>query len=438
MNRLSLVFVVGLNAMIGDPAALPASDWTQWGGSDARNQVSQETHLPATFVPGDKRADGSGIDMATTQNVRWVQRLGSQTYGNPTVAKGRVFVGTNDYFVNDSRYPATRGGLVKCFRESNGELLWQLPIPVLGIKKRNFNFDDLDLGVCSSPTIDGNRLYLVSNRCDVLCLDVEGMAVGNDGPFKDEGKYTVPKDKPPVKPGPRDADIIWRYNMLTDLPVWPQDAANCSILVHGDFLYVCTSNGVDQTHDYVPCPLCPSLIVLDKHTGKLVGQDDEKIGARLLHGLWSNPSLGYVHGKPQIYFGGGDGVCYAFAPLDKAGPHPAKLQKIWSCDCIPEQYKTTNGVRVNYRDGDIRRKKGNTGDGAFLGPSEIIATPVFHKNRVYVAIGQDPLHGRARGGPDLHERHQDGRHHQDRQDLDLHRHGPHPLLGRDCRQPVVH
>jgi outer membrane protein assembly factor BamB len=397
MNRSLLGLAIGVGTLFSGLAMVRAADWTQWGGNDARNQVSPEKHLPESFVPGEKSAKGGGIDLATTQNVRWVQRLGSQTYGNPTVANGRVFVGTNDCYVNDPRYPETRGGLVKCFRESDGELLWQLPVPMLELKKKNFNFDNMDLGICSSPTVDGDRLYLVGNRCDVLCLSVAGMAHGNQGSFQDEGKYTVAQDKPPVKVGPRDGDILWRFDMLNDLPVWPQDAANCSILVHGDFLYVCTSNGVDKTHDFVPCPLAPSLIVLDKRTGKLVGQDDEKIGTRLFHGLWSNPSLGVVSGKPQIYYGGGEGICYAFAPLEKAGPQVAKLQKIWSCDCVPEEYKTQNGQRVKYRDGDIRRKKGNTGDGSFIGPSEIIATPVFYKNRVYVAIGQDPSHGRGKG-----------------------------------------
>ena len=48
------------------------------------------------------------------------------------------------------------------------------------------------------------------------------------------------------------------------------------------------------------------------------------------------------------------------------------------------------------------------------GPSEINATPVFYKNRVYVAIGQDPEHGEGVGRLRLHRRHQDRRHHQDR------------------------
>ena len=156
----------------------------------------------------------------------------------------------------------------------------------------NFNFDNIDLGICSSPTVDGDRVYLVTNRCEVVCLDVHGMANGNDGPFTDEGQYTAGPGKPPVPPGRDDADILWRFDMIDELPVWPQDAANCSVLVHGDFLYVCTSNGVDRSHDRLPYPLAPSLIVLDKRTGRLVAKDDEKIGTRMFHGQWSSPVAG--------------------------------------------------------------------------------------------------------------------------------------------------
>ena len=35
--------------------------------------------------------------------------------------------------------------------------------------------------------------------------------------------------------------------------------------------------------------------------------------------------------------------------------------------------------------------------GTYVGPSEIIATPVCYKDRVYVTVGQDPSHGRGRG-----------------------------------------
>ena len=67
----------------------------------------------------------------------------------------------------------------------------------------------------------------------------------------------------------------------------------------------------------MPYPLAPSLIALEKHTGKLVAQDDEKIGTRLFHGQWSNPSLGRVNGKDLVFYGGGDGICYAFEALTR-------------------------------------------------------------------------------------------------------------------------
>ena len=383
--------------------ALPAADWPQWGGRDGRNMVSDEKGLPELFVPGDKRSDNTGIDPATTQNVRWVARLGSQTYGNPTVAGGRVFVGTNDFAMGDPKYGSTRGGLVKCLDEATGKLLWQLVIPKLQTDKPNFNFDQLDLGVCSSPTVDGDRVYLVTNRCEVLCLDVHGMANGNDGPLRDEGQYTVGPGRPPVVPGPQDGDILWRYDMIGELAVWPQDASNCSVLVHGDVVYVCTSNGVDRSHERLPNPLAPSLIALDKRTGRLVAKDEEKIGTRTFHGHWSNPSLGEVNGKTLVFFGGGDGICYAFealgaVPAAEEAPQPVvPLKKVWSFDCNPPHYRFKDGKPIPYRSGEARLRRGNANDGQYVGPSEIIATPAFFKNRVYVAIGQDPWHGRGRG-----------------------------------------
>ena len=41
--------------------------------------------------------------------------------------------------------------------------------------------------------------------------------------------------------------------------------------------------------------------------------------------------------------------------------------------------------------------KNTKNDGSFVGMSEIVGTPVFFKDRVYVAIGRDPEHGRGRG-----------------------------------------
>ena len=54
---------------------------------------------------------------------------------------------------------------------------------------------------------------------------------------------------------------------------------------------------------------------------------------------------------------------------------------------------------TSYCLGDKRRPNGlNTkNDGTFVGMSTIIGTPVFYHDRVYLAIGRDPEHGRGRG-----------------------------------------
>jgi outer membrane protein assembly factor BamB len=383
--------------LIVSSAVALAADWPQWGGRDGKNMMSDEKGLPESFVPGKKSPQGTGIDLATTQNVKWVARLGTQTYGNPTIANGRVYVGTNDGSLKDPRVSVRRGGAVQCLDEATGKLIWQLIVPRYETKLHDFNFDDLDLGVCSSPTVDGDRVYLVNNRNELVCLDVNGMANGNDGPFKDEGQYIAGPGRPKVEVQPTDADIIWRYDMIKELGLWIQDAASCSVLVHGDFVYVCTANGVDRSHVRVPSPLAPSLVVFDKKTGRLVGMDDEKIGTRLFHGQWSSPSLGVVNGKPQIIFGAGDGLVYAFEPLTSMPDKPVLLKKIWSYDCNPPEYKFNHGKKRDYTAGDIRKHRDNKNDGTYIGYSEIIGTPVFYKNRVYVTIGQDPLHGRGRG-----------------------------------------
>jgi len=391
----SISLIVLILPLISSDARV--GDWPQWGGRDDRNMISAERNLPAAFIAGRKRADGRGIDLATTQNVRWAVKLGSQTYSNPTVADGRVFIGTNDHGLKDPRLEPTGGGLLKCLDATSGKLLWQLVVPRLIVNKDNWNLDQYELGVCSSPTVDGDRVYLVTNRCEVVCLDVHGMADGNDGPFVDEGQYMVGPDKKPIVPGLQDADILWCYDMIRELFIWPHDAAGCSVLVHGDLVYANTSNGVDRTLRNVPAPRAPSLIALDKYTGRLAAKDDQQIGRRLFHGQWSSPSLGTVNGKALIFFGGGDGVCYAFEALDKTPEWTAVLKKVWSFDCNPPEYRFKDGQPIDYYAGDARFSKVNTGDGTYLGPSEIIATPVLYNNRVYVAIGQDPLHGRARG-----------------------------------------
>jgi outer membrane protein assembly factor BamB len=362
--------------------------------------ASTEVGLPETFVPGEKKPDGSGIDLATTANVRWAAKLGNETYSSVAVADGRVFVGTNDASLKDPRYASTGGGLLMCLDERSGRLLWQLPVLRLGGMNGQFRkYANLkhDLGICSSPTVDGNRVYVVTNRGEVLCLDVAGMSNGNHGEYHDEARYTNGVDQPPVPLAPSDPDILWRFDTLSQIKTFPHDANCCSVLVVGDVVYVNTANGVGN--DDTPYPDEPSMIALDKYTGRRVGFDDVKIGRGVFHGQWSSPSLAEVGGKSLILFGGGDGKCYAFEALSALPKEPVALKCVWSCDCNPPEYRVQNGKVVDYWTGCLDPDIGgvNKNDGTFVGPSEIIATPVFYKDRVYVTIGQDPEHGLGRG-----------------------------------------
>src|SRR5438105_9618995 len=292
--------------------AMPAQDWPRWGGNDpGRNMYSPAKGLPDRFDPGKPKSGTEDIDLQTTKNVKWVAKLGSQAYGNVVVAGGKVFIGTNNENPRDPQHEGDRSILL-CLDEKTGEFLWQLVVPKLASGKVN---DWERLGLLSSPCVEGNRVYLVTSRCEVICLDTEGMANGNDGPFMDEAGYVV-KDsgQPPAKIGPKDADIIWVYDMIDQLGVFPHNASNCSVLIVDDLVYACTSNGQDWSHVNIPSPNSPSFIALNKKTGEFVAEDDAHIGPHIFHGQWSSPSMGVVNGRKLVFFGGGDGYCYAFDP----------------------------------------------------------------------------------------------------------------------------
>lgn len=367
--------------MAGMLSMLEGADWPMWGGSSARNLYSTAKNLPLSFTPGEYKDKSEEIDLSTTKNVRWVAKLGSQAYGNVTIANGRVYVGTNNESPRDPRHQGDRG-VVFCLDEKTGHLYWQLVVPKLGAGKvSDWEF----LGICSSPAIEGDRVYLVSNRCEILCLDVHGMSNGNDGPFKDEGAFMAGPGNAAMDIGQLDADIIWVFDMREELGVFPHNIASSSVLIAGDKLFCTTSNGQDWSHLNIPSPLAPCLIALDKNTGKLIGEEMSGISENLMHCNWSSPGMGKVGDQEMVLFGAGDGKCYAFNPdpVYNSDEDLNVLQEIWSFDCVPDKYKFKDGRPIKYPSAD--------------GPSEIIATPVFYKNRVYVSIGQDPEHGEGVG-----------------------------------------
>jgi outer membrane protein assembly factor BamB len=339
---LTAVAVLACGVMLA-PTPLKASDpgtgeWPMWGGTPDRNMVSNMKGLPAEW------------DVKTKKNIKWVAELGSQSYGNPVVAGGMVFVGTNNELVRDPKQPGDRGVLM-AFRESNGEFLWQQTHVKLESGRAN---DWPFQGVASSPLVEDGRLYYVSNRGIVYCLDIQGFRDNeNDGPFTDE-KLTSQLD----------ADVIWSFDMLEEVGSYPHNLSNSSPVVWGDMLYLSTSNGQDESHVNIPSPRAPAIIALNKQSGKLIWEDNS-VEDRILHGQWSTPSVGQIGGVLQVVSAQGDGWV--------RGYEAESGKKLWEFD-------------TNLKDAVWPRTR-----------NELIATPVIAQDVVYIANGQDPEHGEGVG-----------------------------------------
>ncbi len=375
--QLSGKSAAGLMAaiMLAATSAL-AGEWPEWGGDPTKNMISDDTGLPTEFGSGERIGDTEDIDPATAKNCKWVIKLGSESYGTPTIANGKVIIGTNNESPRNPKIIGDRG-VVMCFTEDTGEFLWQLTAPKLGAGKVS---DWEYLGMCSSTTMDGKYGYVVTNRGEVMCLDLEGMADGNEG-YQDEGKYMAGPGKDPVEVGPTDADIVWIYDMRSELGVFPHNITSSSVVLGDGKVFASTSNGVDWSHTNIPAPQAPCLIALDAKTGELVGEEGSGIGNRIMHCNWSSPA--FADGK--VFFGAGDGFLYAYNPVaEKDSEGFDILPELWKVDCnAPEYRKDADGEAIKYATYD--------------GPSEIIGTPVYLDGKVYTAIGQDPEHGEGVG-----------------------------------------
>ncbi len=373
-----LYFVLSLLAVL--PESSIAADRPQWGQRYSRNMISRERGLPEWFEPGERDADTGETDLATTENVKWVTRLGSRTYCSPVIANGMVFIGTNNDAPRDPRIVGDRGVLM-CLDEATGKFLWQLTVPKIDWIRF---FDAPKSGVTSPPTVHDGRLYVVTNRGEVMCLDVEGMADGNDGPYTAEGQHMALPDQPPLEPMRNDADILWCYDMVAELGIRIHDSSNSSVLIHGDVLYVCTANGLNEKHDNVAKPDAPTLIALNKHTGEFVARDNFGIGPDVVHGQWSSPAMGRVGDTDTLFYGAGNGRVYACEALAAAGNDNSSrlLHPLWSFNGQPDAQL---GNPIPFQCG-----RGSTS-------YSVVATPVFYKDRVYVAFTHDPWIGKDDG-----------------------------------------
>ncbi len=373
---------------------LKTGDWSQWCGGPDRNMVSGEKGLPISFDEFTTKKTSN------LTNVKWVVKLGAQTMGSPVISGGKVFIGGS--------LPG-HAGVLWCFRESDGKLLWRMRSPyITGLYGDSF-------GICATPTVESDRVFLPTHLGDVLCLNANGMADGNLGPFKDEANYFASDrsrtkseiaqngsrivewtEGQPATLGPLDADVIWKFDMLREVNCWPFNAVNASILIRGDRLYAATCSTISEAAEGSTAATIeawkkqnqkqgydsPSLIVLDKNTGKLLAREEEGIFDHTFHGAHSSPALGVINGRELLIYGSGGGTCYAFDPNFSPEPDgkPGKLKLVWKFDCL-----AAASYGPTFR---VERLKN----------AEILATPVIHNNRIYVSIGNDLIHSGAEAG----------------------------------------
>ena len=138
-----------------------------------------------------------------------------------------------------------------------------------------------------------------------------------------------------------------------------------AIASYGDYIYVITGNGVDDTHKHVVAPAAPAIVCFNKNTGKVIWTDNSP-GANVLHGQWASVAIVEVNGRPLVIAPLGDAWVYAFDA--KTG------EIVWKFDTNPKDAVYPADPQRNHRHALHRRT-----------------------DYMYIANGQDPEHGEGYG-----------------------------------------
>jgi outer membrane protein assembly factor BamB len=323
LSAIVVCFALGVTALPGakTPAvrSLASEDMPMFGGTPSRNMVSPAArNLPVEWA----------VEEGKQKNIKWAAAIGTRGYGTPVIAGGRVFVSTNNKAPRDPKVAGPKA-VIMCFREKDGGFLWQTAFDMAPVEVDQQAVED---GMCSTPVVEGDKLYFVTPGCQVVCARA------------DDGK------------------TIWLYDMMKELKVYPCIINSCSPLLVGDRLFVMTGNGIGEEGE-VKVPQASSFIALDKKTGALQWQSSLP-GKNICNGQWANATFAEMKGEGQVIFPGGDGWLYSLAP------DTGKL--LWKFECNP----------MTGADKEERVKRNN-----------LVATPVFDAGKVYVGIGRPPESG---------------------------------------------
>jgi outer membrane protein assembly factor BamB len=313
-----------------------AEDWPMFGRDKTRNAVSPEKNPPIEW------------DIKTGKNIKWKAKVGSLAFGTPVVANGFVWIGTNN---DNPREPDVAGpaGVLMCFRESDGEFLYQHVSP----QRKGPTFRWPYWGISSSSMAEGDRLFFTTTLAETICMD------------------TGPLHRGQAKPRE-----LWKLDMMAELGIFPRaaimgGAQMCSIgAAYGDLIYVITSNGMTNFFDAeqnlgqsVANPKAPSFVCLNKHTGHVVWEDHSP-GTNIIWGEWASPLVMDIAGQAQAIAPQGDGWVRSFDA--RTG------ELIWEFDINPKNSQ--------------RRQIGKPFPSMTREPNYFSSAPVFYENRILYGL----------------------------------------------------
>lgn len=179
-----------------------AHDWPQWRGPN-RDDLSKETGLLKSWPEGGPKRI-------------WLFENGGNSYSGPAIVNGKLFtMGTRD---NEE--------ILLVLDANTGKELWATPLG--GVLQNGWGG-----GPRSTPTVDGDRVFAMSGRGNLACVNVA------------------------------DGKIVWQKAMTSlggKVPDWGYTE---SVLVDGDRV-VCTPGGAQG-----------AIAALNKKTGEVLWQSKE-------------------------------------------------------------------------------------------------------------------------------------------------------------------
>ncbi len=144
-----------------------------------------------------------------------------------------------------------RPGRIDVLRREGWQFLWQLVVPKLGAGKVS---DWEYVGICSSAAIEEDRCCVMTNRGEVVCLDMDGMANGNDGHARTRGRTWRSSARLRSRSASWMPTSSGRTTCAQNSVCSRTTSRRAARCIAAGKLFITTSNGVDWSHTNIPAP----------------------------------------------------------------------------------------------------------------------------------------------------------------------------------------